>query len=1234
MKNPTHLLILVVFALGLWTPSTAEEETFDPIDAQLVDRAVVMKLPDGIRRVRLRVKSEDGTWNVHTIAHLEGTEGFLKLRLPDGITEDRLEVSASRTDPFPYSFYQGASAHGATESDGSNAGPPEQQAFAADRAGDAEGGQETVEESDIWKWRGSTLYFFNQYRGLQVVDVSDPAAPTRLASLRVESRGERMYLHPSDDLVILLTQNSTTGQGQVELVDHESKHVLKHQQAVEVPGYILESRMVGKILYVVSRSTWVDRTTNPDGSIQAVSRSGLNITKVDLNDPENPVTTDSLRLDGSNYSFWSAQVQATSSDALLISTRRYDRELRQSFSTVHVIDISDPSRDPYVSHHLPVAGHVLKKFDMHLRGKILTVVSQVWRGGANRLRYASVETFDISKSEPRLDHIEFANNESITASRVVGDLLYVVTFLRIDPLFVIDLRHPSQLRILSELEIPGFSTYLEPLDEETLLSIGVEGSQIAVSWFDVSDPTETSLASRVTIGDKDGWSWSEANWDEKAFGFFPDDDLLLIPYSGNVRGEGWQSGVQLVEIGDKELIARGNISSNFPSRRAKVIDDAVVAISGRSLRSLDISDRDDPKLLAELVLAWPVDSVHRVGDHLVQLERGPGGYSFWGPSTTTAQSYLHISPVDDTDELTTSLLLPGGRLVGSFLKDDCLFTAHSNIVQIKDEENPEAIAFEHIFTTNIIDLSDPERPLVVGSASKTSDPNQSYWGGGSADYAGSILPDGSLVWYPERMNYYLWFDVITLRGDALFPPFYGGGSTTVFTFNIGDKTAPMFLAEVELNMRERGWSDGEPILHGSSLFYSLGESLTITDELGNRRWLSQNWLGELDLSDPSAPVTKELIKIPGTLKNIHSTSSGGTVLFTSTTNGYRDTDNRWKRELRVQALAYDGVQAFLIKEMVLDEWQYGPLLFDGQHILIGSHVNAEVGNSNERFTRFTVYRWDNASGSFDSINSIDAAEYVYDVRIKDALIIARGPSLQFIDFANPAAENPASVEVNRPRYWYSPLDSITIYRRSEAYLPESLYGVSVVDFDGAFSQLPRGPLPSQDPTPEWVVVPFHMLASTSSSSPLAGSLEGRSWIYAGALARMDYEAWTRQTFGISEEAVLPDPQLDSDGDGLSNLWEYLTGTNGNDATDSAALSYFIHEDSGERFFAGYLALNPHAALTIRTQVSFDLEEWTDGSEMVEISQEPFHPGIMVQMAKPLTAQSKTFLRASLTAASE
>lgn len=107
--------------------------------------------------------------------------------------------------------------------------------------------------------------------------------------------------------------------------------------------------------------------------------------------------------------------------------------------------------------------------------------------------------------------------EDVYAVRYVGNKGYVVTFERIDPLYVIDLSDSAQPSILGELEIPGFSSYLQPIGEDYLLGVGqqvdVEGlpengqpvvdfvpvvNQMKVSLFDVRDPTlPTELSSMV-----------------------------------------------------------------------------------------------------------------------------------------------------------------------------------------------------------------------------------------------------------------------------------------------------------------------------------------------------------------------------------------------------------------------------------------------------------------------------------------------------------------------------------------------------------------------------------------------------------------------------------------------------------------------------------------------------------------------------------------------------------------
>ena len=67
----------------------------------------------------------------------------------------------------------------------------------------------------------------------------------------------------------------------------------------------------------------------------------------------------------------------------------------------------------------------------------------------------------------------FANDEHIEAVRYVGETAYVITYRTTDPLFVIDLSEPTDPVILGEVKISGFSTMLVPLDENTILGLGL-----------------------------------------------------------------------------------------------------------------------------------------------------------------------------------------------------------------------------------------------------------------------------------------------------------------------------------------------------------------------------------------------------------------------------------------------------------------------------------------------------------------------------------------------------------------------------------------------------------------------------------------------------------------------------------------------------------------------------------------------------------------------------------------
>ncbi len=140
---------------------------------------------------------------------------------------------------------------------------------------------------------------------------------------------------------------------------------------------------------------------------------------------------------------------------------------------------------------------------------------------------------------------ELAKGERIYSVRFMQGRAYLVTFKQTDPLFVIDVRNPRAPKVLGKLKVPGFSQYLHPYDETTLIGFGKETDDqgvvtgLKLSLFDVSNVDNLKEIDKVTLGDRG--SNSVALYDHKAFLFSKDKNLLVIPVeiqeSGFATGE-------------------------------------------------------------------------------------------------------------------------------------------------------------------------------------------------------------------------------------------------------------------------------------------------------------------------------------------------------------------------------------------------------------------------------------------------------------------------------------------------------------------------------------------------------------------------------------------------------------------------------------------------------------------------------------------------------------------------
>ena len=185
-----------------------------------------------------------------------------------------------------------------------------------------------------------------------------------------------------------------------------------------------------------------------------------------------------------------------------------------------------------------------------------------------------------------------APGERIFSVRFIGDVGYLSTFRQVDPLFVIDLANPARPRVVGELKIPGFSSYLHPLDATHLLGVGrdvdpdtgrVLGLQLSI--FDVSDPTAPRRPATYTFPG-DGWgSWSAALWDHRALSWFPGQSILTLPVQ---QGSWWDGGSGLevfkVDPAGDGFTALGTITHETPVERGLRIGEFLYSVSAGEVK--------------------------------------------------------------------------------------------------------------------------------------------------------------------------------------------------------------------------------------------------------------------------------------------------------------------------------------------------------------------------------------------------------------------------------------------------------------------------------------------------------------------------------------------------------------------------------------------------------------------------------------------------------------------------
>lgn len=451
---------------------------------------------------------------------------------------------------------------------------------------------EGVDEGDLVKTDGEYIYFVNEQR----IAVVKAYPPDKMSLVTVERfDGEQLWPHEiyiDGNLLVVVgwahreftimdgpavggrttiypPPRVTDQTVKVKVYDMTDRSSLTLLREVEVAGYYIASRKIGSAFYLVANKyldmhileNWPGsaapayRDTAGKDSFVTVGYDeiryfpGFNqpnylmVAGFDLADPGRPAEVHTYLGAGENI--------YASLDNLYVAVTRYEQAEERSEYTVRTGLYRFALAGGRVSFSAEgeVPGTVLNQFSMDEYGGYLRVAVTTgfawWRGddtSENHLYILDGSLNTVGKVEG------LAPGERIYSARFLGEKGYVVTFRTVDPLFALDLSNPRNPRVLGELKIPGYSTYLHPYDENHLLGFGMDAEEVPIkdetgrvidtvalnlgmkiSLFDVSDMTNPVEKFVISIGGRG--THSDLLYNHRALLFSRERELLAFPVS-------------------------------------------------------------------------------------------------------------------------------------------------------------------------------------------------------------------------------------------------------------------------------------------------------------------------------------------------------------------------------------------------------------------------------------------------------------------------------------------------------------------------------------------------------------------------------------------------------------------------------------------------------------------------------------------------------------------------------
>lgn len=302
----------------------------------------------------------------------------------------------------------------------------------------------------------------------------------------------------------------------------------------------------------------------------------------------------------------------TSGDNVYVATTRWEDGADDKFvpvrptspyTDIHVFALPvEASSEPAYVGSGRVQGTLLNSYSMSEYDGVLRVATTSYEYEFGKGQDNGVHTLRLENgSLTEIGAVRgLGRGEQIQGVRFDGPRGYVVTFRQVDPFFVLDLSNPETPELVGELKVPGYSTYLKPIEGNRVIAVGMSGTDtgvitgVQVSVFDVSNPRNPTLVATSDIGD-----WSEATWDPHAFLWWEPTQQIVVPRELVCETPGsTQCGSAVVlRLDGTNLREQGRIVQWFPIRRSVIAQGRLVTVSAGAVL---VTDPDTLRSMKEI----------------------------------------------------------------------------------------------------------------------------------------------------------------------------------------------------------------------------------------------------------------------------------------------------------------------------------------------------------------------------------------------------------------------------------------------------------------------------------------------------------------------------------------------------------------------------------------------------------------------------------------------------------